>query len=153
MTSSFPESLKLKRRDDFVVLATKNALSISKANNYILSGRPREGLAIYKKLAAMTPKIEKTSMALLYSKKSKFYSPKNILNLTDSIRKSSKEGLGLYLSRNQKEMNAYFRPSPSHDSRGDIYNDSQETIIRDPSIDIFQMIKKRYMQVHADGRL
>ena len=196
MTSRLPESLKLKRRDDFVVLATKNALSLSKANDYILSGRPREGISIYKKLAPMAPKVEKSSMALLYNKKSKFYSEKNILNLTDSIRKSTKEGLGTYLSHNQKEMGAYLKPvqisnsskgsdgpadivleklrgdiltaknlgNPSfvdlkieaaarEDSGEDVYNYSQETIIRDPSIDIFQMIKKRYMQVHADGRL
>ncbi|MAF78159.1 MAG: hypothetical protein CME63_00135 [Halobacteriovoraceae bacterium] len=33
------------------------------------------------------------------------------------------------------------------------YNYSDQTIIEDSSVDIFMMIKRRYMKVHADGRL
>jgi len=43
--------------------------------------------------------------------------------------------------------------SESNGSSNDIYNYSDGTIIKDTSVDLFLMIKKRYMRVHADGRL
>ncbi len=190
MSSRFPSQLKVKNQSEFVTFVSKQAYVISQANDLILSGRPKEGLSLYKKSAANTLIIEKNSLSLLNSRKSKFYSSKNILKLSDSIRRSSKEGLGTYFKDNQNKMSAFdwVRPPStgattkrklvgietqdvqnldnsiseneeigqdvsSRSETEEIYNYSQETIIRDPNVDIFQMIKKRYMHVQASGRL
>ncbi len=197
LSSRFPSLLKIKKKGAFVELVTQNAFKASKASDLILSGKPRHGLLLFKKLAPDTQKIEKSSLALLNSRVSKTYNPQSVLKLTKVIRNSTKEGLGDYfqkskgspvslasvplkipsknksnrdkvytnpiLSRLKKDVEKakslgnlsvagfQVKRAPREDNGG--YDYAQETIIRDPNVDIFLMIKKRYMQVRADGRL
>ncbi len=197
MSSRFPSKINLKVKGDFINLVTKTGFNVSQANDFILSGNPKHGLAMYKKLSSRTSKIEKSSLALL-NKKSKLINSKGILTLVKKIRNSTKEGLGEYyrssrgrpsslasgaikipIEQREKEIlspvleklrddirvakklgnsslsrfNIESIPRGSNNMNEDAYNYAQETIISDPSVDIFMMIKKRYMQVHADGRL
>lgn len=201
MSSRFPSQLKLKRKGAFVNLVTQSAFATTKANDLILTGKPKHALAIYKKLSSNTRKIEQNSLTLMNRKISKKYNSKSILNLTKLIRNSTKEGLKDYFShskrkplslatsgirgtfnREQKGLGNYSNPvierlkndikkakkmgntslakfdinsiSPSSEENSEsTYNYDQETIIRDPSVNIFMMISKRYMQVRARGRL